>query len=322
MIIITGGAGFIGSAVAWGLNEKGIEDLLIVDNLNHSEKWKNLVNRKYLDYVHRSDFLHRLEASEYKDVEAIIHMGACSSTTERDADFLFENNLRYSTRIAQYALKHGIRMINASSAATYGDGKNGFSDNPATLDQLKPLNMYGYSKHRFDLWAVKTGAMDKLVSLKFFNVFGPNEYHKGDQSSVVFKAVHQVRENGCIKLFKSYHKDYEDGGQRRDFVYVKDCVDIILWFMETPAVNGLFNVGTGKDRSWNALANAVFQAMNRKTDIKYIDMPVQLRDRYQYFTQARMENLRSKNYPVQFHALEAAISDYVQNYLMTDDPYL
>lgn len=322
MIIVTGGAGFIGSAVVWNLNEQGANDILVVDNLGRTEKWKNLVNRSYRDYVHKSDFLDRLENNAFHSVEAIVHMGACSSTTETDADFLMKNNFHYTRRLAEYCLKNEIRFINASSAATYGNGDRGFSDDVSSLADLKPLNMYGYSKHLFDCWAVRFKAMDRLASLKFFNVFGPNEYHKGDMRSMVFKGFQQIRQTERIRLFKSYHPSYPNGGQRRDFVYVKDCVAVIAWLLANPAVNGLFNLGSGADRSWNDLAAALFQAMHVPMNIDYIEMPAPLKDKYQYYTRANTDKLSAAGYPGEFTPLEDAVHDYVTHYLKTEDPYL
>ena len=322
MFIVTGGAGFIGSAVVWKLNLAGIDNILIVDNLGQSEKWKNIVNRSYTDYMHKSVFLEAIRKKSFGKIEAIIHLGACSSTTERNAEYLMENNYHYSKAVAAYALENGIRLINASSAATYGSGEIGFTDDLLKLNQLKPLNMYGYTKHLFDLWAQREKIFDKLVCLKFFNVFGPNEYHKEDMCSVIFKAFSQVNETGCIRLFKSYLSKYSDGGQQRDFVYVKDCVNLIWWLLENPGVNGLFNVGTGKARNWNDLAHAVFKAMEVPKNIEYIEMPQTLRDRYQYFTQAAMEKLAAAGYPLGFSSLEEAVSDYINNYLQQIDSYL
>lgn len=323
MYIVTGGAGFIGSAMLWKLNEMGIDDIIVVDNLAKTEKWKNLVNRRYEEYVHRDEFLDMLlhDCMPW-DVTAIVHMGACSSTTERDADFLMTNNLRYSKALCEYALEHDARFINASSAATYGDGSLGFEDSIASMQKLKPLNMYGYSKQLFDVWANNNNILDKIASLKFFNVYGPNEYHKGNMMSVVCKAYTQIGETNAMKLFKSYHPDYENGGQKRDFVYVKDCVEAMWWLLENPQAGGLFNIGTGTARTWNDLANSVFAAMNKKSNISYIEMPEELRGKYQYFTQATMDRLQASGCPVTFRSLEEGAKDYVQNYLMQEDPYL
>lgn len=327
MYIVTGGAGFIGSAMVWKLNSLGIEDILIVDNLACSEKWKNLVNRRYADYMHRDDFIKEinndsLKAAVGRDITAIIHMGACSSTTERDADFLMRNNLAYSKALCLFALKKNARFINASSASTYGDGSLGFEDGPGLLPTLKPLNMYGYSKHLFDLWADKNGHLNAVASLKFFNVYGPNEQHKDDMRSVVNKAFYQIGEQGVMRLFRSLHPGYPDGGQMRDFVYIKDCVDIMWWLLEHKNVNGIFNVGTGAARTWNDLAGAVFAAMNLPARIEYIDMPAHLAGKYQYYTEARMERLAAAGYDAPMRTLEQGITDYVQNYLQAPDPYL
>ena len=315
MIVVTGGAGFIGSAVIWRLNQEGIDDILVVDNLGRSSKWKNLVNRRYQDYVHKSVFMEQLLGGRWKSISAIVHMGACSSTTEQDADFLMDNNFHYSQALARYALKNGIRFINASSAATYGDGSRGFCDSTARMAELKPLNMYAYSKYLFDCWALRENLFDEMVSLKFFNVFGPNEYHKGEMSSLIFKAFHQVREEGRIRLFKSYHPDYPHGGQRRDFVYVKDCADLVWWFMDNPSVNGLYNVGTGQARTWNALAAAVFGAMDSEVNIVYFDMPDTLKKAYQYYTCADMDRLHRTGYSQQDDRFREYVARYVREYL-------
>ncbi|WP_027183488.1 ADP-glyceromanno-heptose 6-epimerase [Desulfovibrio inopinatus] len=326
MIIVTGGAGFIGSAVVWKLAQEGIEDILVVDNLGEAGpqgKWKNLVNLRYADYIHKAEFLRRLETNnDAFAATAVIHMGACSSTTETNAEYLMNNNFKYTKAVAQYCLKNDIRLINASSAATYGDGAMGFDDDPDALDQLRPLNMYGYSKQLFDLWAQRSGVLGRLASLKFFNVFGPNEYHKGDMKSVVCKAYHQIKETGALRLFKSYREDYSDGGQMRDFVYVKDCVDVMWKLMEHPDINGIFNVGSGRASTWNELAAAVFSAMDLDPHIVYIEMPESLQASYQYYTKANMERLASalgKYTPTPLHE---AVADYVQMYLNSGDPYL
>jgi ADP-L-glycero-D-manno-heptose 6-epimerase len=323
MIIVTGGAGFIGSAFVWKLNREGIEDIIIVDRLGSTDKWKNLVNLRYADYLHRDDFLKMAaEDSVPFKVDALIHMGACSSTTERDADFLWTNNFSYTRTMSAWALKSSIRFIYASSAATYGNGSQGFSDDHAKIPGLKPINMYGYSKQVFDGWALKQKLESKMAGIKFFNVFGPNEYHKGDMTSVIFKAFHQIRQTGKVRLFKSYLPEYTDGGQMRDFVYVKDCVDAIWWLLQNPSVNGIFNLGTGKARTWNDLIHAVFAAMNIKPDIEYIEMPEGLRNQYQYFTQAEMGKLKTAGCPVNFSPLEDSVRDYVVNYLQQADPHL
>lgn len=323
MYIVTGGSGFIGSAMIWFLNEAGIDDILVVDNLATSDKWHNLVNRRFKDYIHRDEFRYLIQKGKAPgDIRVIFHMGACSSTTERNVDFLMENNFHYTQMVCRYALENGARFINASSAATYGDGSKGFSDNLLTTLALKPLNIYGYSKQLFDLWAYREGLLNQIVNLKFFNVYGPNEYHKGDMRSVVCKSYEQIVTSSFFSLFKSDHPDYADGGQMRDFVYVKDCVKIMYWLLEHHEVNGIFNVGSGTARTWNDLLNTVFIAMNKKTDIRYVDMPDQLKGKYQYFTQADMSWLKNVGCDVSFHTLEEGIIDYVQHYLMAEDRYL
>jgi len=323
MIIVTGGAGFIGSAFVWKLNQEGINNIIIVDRLGTSDKWKNLVNLSFVDYVHKDDFLEMVDTDMVPfDVDAIVHMGACSSTTERDADYLWHNNYAYTKLMAEWALARDIRFIYASSAATYGDGKKGFSDNHKKIGDLKPINMYGYSKQVFDLWVLRRKLENKVAGIKFFNVFGPNEYHKGDMSSVIFKAFHQIKETGKVQLFKSYKKEYEDGGQMRDFVYVKDCVNVMWWLLKNRKANGIFNLGTGEARTWNDLIKAVFTAMKKKTNIEYIEMPEALRNQYQYFTQAEMKKLKDAGCPVKFASLEDSVRDYVVNYLQKSDPHL
>jgi len=323
MIIVTGGAGFIGSAFIWKLNAEGIDDILIVDELGQTEKWKNLVNRRYVEYIHKDVFLRMIcnEQVPFKP-RAIVHMGACSSTTERNADYLMDNNYHYTCRLAEWALTQDVRFIYASSAATYGDGSQGFSDENSATATLRPINMYGYSKQLFDLWTLRFNAESKVVGIKFFNVFGPNEYHKGDMRSVVHKAFEQIRDTGKVRLFKSYKHEYSDGGQMRDFVYIKDCVEIMWWLFEHPEVNGIFNLGTGQARTWNDLIHAVFSAMNREPRIEYFDMPPDIRNQYQYFTEAKMEKLRATACPAAFRPLEAAVHDYVVNYLQKTDPHL
>lgn len=316
MIIVTGGAGFIGSAFVWKLNSQGLQDILIVDNLAESDKWKNLVNLRFEEYLHKSRFLELVRQDRIDaDVSAVVHLGACSSTVEGDADYLMENNYRYSRVLAEWALQKKARFIYASSAATYGDGALGFSDDNDVSTRLRPINMYGYSKQLFDLWVLRKGLDTRMAGIKFFNVFGPNEYHKGDMRSVVHKAFGQIRHTGTVQLFKSHRDGYGDGEQLRDFVYVKDCVDVLWWFLERPEASGIFNLGTGRARSWNDLAHAVFRAMKKPPRIVYIDMPLSVRDQYQYYTEAVMDKLRDAGYEAPFTSLEDAVADYVANYL-------
>ncbi len=323
MIVVTGGAGFIGSAVVWKLNTHGFDDIVVVDSLGVSEKWKNLVNSRFVDYLDKDDFLELVLDDEVPfEVEAIVHMGACSSTTERDADYLVENNYHYTARLAEWAVEKNIHFIYASSAATYGDGSVGFSDDDGVSAGLRPINMYGYSKQLFDLWVLRKRLEEKTVGIKFFNVFGPNEYHKGDMRSVIHKSFRQIRETGKVRLFKSHRPDFRDGEQKRDFIYVKDCAEVIWWFLENRDVAGIFNLGTGRARTWNDLTKAVFAAMGKEPRIEYIEMPESIRRQYQYFTEAKMDKLLSVGCPVHTSSLEDAVSDYVVNYLGKDERYL
>ena len=323
MIIVTGGAGFIGSAFVWKLNAEGIDDILIVDELGESDKWRNLVKRRYVEYIHKDVFLRMIRNEQMPFTpRAIIHMGACSSTTERNADYLMDNNYHYTCRLAEWALPKKIRFIYASSAATYGDGSQGFSDDSSVTPTLRPMNMYGYSKQVFDLWVLRQQVEKQVVGIKFFNVFGPNEYHKGDMRSVVHKAFEQIRDTGKVRLFKSHKPEYTDGGQMRDFVYVKDCVDVMWWLLEHPEINGIFNLGTGKARTWNDLIQALFSAVKMKPMIEYFDMPPEIHDQYQYLTEAKMDKLRATGCPVNFRPLEEAVQDYTVNYLQKPDRHL
>ncbi|WP_456408486.1 ADP-glyceromanno-heptose 6-epimerase [Caldithrix abyssi] len=316
MIIVTGAAGFIGSCVVSRLNKEGITDIIAVDVLRENDKWKNLRHLDFVDYLDREQLFDFLEGAA--NIEAIIHMGACSATTERNAHYLMENNYRYTLKLAQFALNHGARFIYASSGATYGLGELGYDDDEDNIHRLRPLNMYGYSKQLFDLKARREGWFKNIVGLKFFNVYGPNEYFKGDMASVVFKAFNQIRQTGSVRLFKSHRPDFKDGEQLRDFVYVKDVLEVILFFLQNPDKNGLFNVGSGKARSFLDLVNATFAAMGKKPNIVFFDMPEHLRDRYQYFTEARIEKLRKAGYQKEFASLERGIEDYVRNYLLKD----
>ncbi len=323
MYIVTGGAGFIGSAMIWKLNQVGVDDILVVDNLASSEKWRNLVNRKFTDYVHRDAFWKMLEENRLpQKIEGIIHLGACSATTERNVDFLMHNNVKFSEMLCRRAMERHVRFINASSAATYGDGSMGFSDRIETTVKLKPLNAYGWSKHLFDIWALREGFLSSIASVKFFNVYGPNEYHKGDMKSVISKVYFDVKKGLPIRLFKSNHTQYGDGESFRDFVYVKDCVDVLYWLLAHPDVNGILNIGSGKARTWNDLAHAVYAAMDLPPRIEYFDMPESLKGKYQYFTEAEMGWLQKYGCDVKFHTLEEGAADYICNYLMKEDPYL
>lgn len=312
-IIVTGGAGLIGSAVVWRLNDMGHDDILVVDRLDGSEKWKNLVPLRFLDYIDADDFVDDLDS--HSSAKAIIHLGACSATTERDSDYLMRNNYEYTRDLASFAVENSIRFIYASSAATYGDGSAGMDDGTETLDKLRPLNMYGYSKHLFDKFAARHKLFHRIVGLKYFNVFGPNEDHKGDMRSLVSKAFDEISSSGSLNLFRSHHAEYEDGEFGRDFIYVKDAVDMTLFFLENE-IGGLFNVGSGKAVTWNALAKAIFAAMGREPRIEYIDMPAQLQGKYQYHTQADLTRIRDTGYAAASTPLEASVTDYVRNYLI------
>lgn len=317
MIVVTGGAGFIGSAIVWQLNQRGITDIIIVDHLASSEKWKNLVGLTYDNYYDRLDFITRLEQGLFGTaIRAIIHLGACSATTESNSDYLMENNFRYTQRLGAWWEKNqAVRFIYASSAATYGDGAQGYVDDESALQDLRPLNMYGYSKHMFDLYARSHGWLSRIVGLKFFNVYGPNEYHKEDMRSVMNKAFARVRDEGVMALFKSYNPQYRDGEQRRDFIYIKDAVTMALFFLDNPAIGGIFNIGTGTARSWNDVAHALFAALQKKGRIDYIPMPESIRDKYQYLTQAQTDKLKQAGCTHAPRSLEDAIADYAGNYL-------
>ncbi len=319
MIVVTGGAGFIGSALVWRLNELGTDNIVIVDRLGESEKWKNLVGLRYSDIYHKDEFIDLVaEDSLPFEVEAILHLGACSSTTEKDADYLLYNNYKYSQTLCAYCLEKDARFIYASSAATYGDGVNGYVDDEQKLNSLQPLNMYGYSKHMFDLWAKREEILDEIVGLKYFNVFGPNEYHKGEMRSVVHKAYGQIKETGKVKLFKSYNENYKDGKQKRDFIYIKDAVDMTLHFLQKRDKNGLYNIGTGKARTWVDLVESIFTAMDIEPNIEFIEMPEELKGKYQYFTEAKIGKIKKTGYKTKITSLEDGVEDYVKNYLMND----
>ncbi|MCI8654227.1 MAG: ADP-glyceromanno-heptose 6-epimerase [Angelakisella sp.] len=316
-IILTGGAGFIGSCLLRSLNDAGRQDIIVVDHIASTEKWRNLSNKHYEEYVSRDEFLARLPELSGK-ISAVIHMGACSSTTERDFDFLYKNNLEFSQALWKFCAAEQISFLYASSAATYGGGELGFDDE-MDIAELHPLNAYGYSKQLFDLWTQKqTEKPAQHCGFKFFNVYGPNEYFKGSMASVVFHSFHKIMETGEMGLFKSYREGYADGQQLRDFVYVKDICKVVLFMLDHPEISGLFNLGTGIARSFYDLCSSTFRAMGREARISFVDMPEILRQKYQYYTQAKMSKLKAVGYREPFYTLEAGVTDYVQNYLMKD----
>ncbi len=324
MIIVTGGAGFIGSAIVKALNEQGESDIIIVDHYENTDKWKNLRGLKYYEFIQVEDFFAHPLWSE-KKIKAIYHMGACSATTELDMDFLYKNNTEYTNKLFKLCTEKSIPFLYASSAATYGAGEQGYNDNHQETPKLKPLNKYGYSKQLSDEWALKqTKTPPVWFGVKFFNVFGPNEYHKGKMSSVVFQSFNQINAVGEVKLFKSHRPDFKDGEQLRDFVYVKDVVRAMLALINKadPKTSGIYNLGTGKARSFHDLAKATFSAMGVAPKIIFIDMPKELQGQYQYFTEANMKKLNSVLPDFKFSSLEEAVSDYVKNHLMQEDPFL
>lgn len=316
IIIVTGAAGFIGSAVVRHLNDLGYHRLLLVDDIEKTEKWKNLLGKRFYDFISKHALFSWLD-QRASEVAGIIHLGACSDTLETDGDYLMENNFRYTQRLAQIALKNEIRFIYASSAATYGDGSAGFSDDIDLLEELRPLNLYGFSKHLFDLWAKEQGILNQIVGLKYFNVFGPNENHKGHMASMVYKMLPKVTVEGVVHLFKSSEPDrFADGDQCRDFIYVKDVAEMTCRFLFNNN-NGIFNIGRGAPTTWNQLASALFEAAGKEKNIKYIEMPQQLKKQYQNYTCADMTRYLKKHQASLF-SIEDAVKDYVQGYLLQD----
>ena len=310
--IVTGGAGLIGSNVVRELNARGETDILIVDHLNHPGKQANLDRLDYADYLDRDVFRETLRAGRVAAPAGLFHLGACSSTMETDEAYLDDNNTGYTQELCQWCLARGTRFVYASSAATYGDGALGYSDDDDVTPRLQPLNLYGWSKQKFDVWALRQGLLDRIAGLKYFNVYGPGEDHKGDMRSVVNKSYAIIRDTGRIPLFKSYRPDFADGEQDRDFVYVKDAAKVTLWLYDHPEANGLFNCGTGQARTWVDLAKALFAAMGRDPAIDFVEMPAALRDKYQYHTEADMRKLRAAGCDVAFRPLEEAVADYVR----------
>ncbi len=325
MIVITGGAGMIGSMMAWHLNTVlQRDDIVIVDRMHHPDQWQNLCHRRYANYLDKDELIDWLP--KLGKIDAIIHMGAISATTERDFNKLVQDNIRYSQVLWNWCAEHEVPFLYASSAATYGGGEFGYQDDEAAIDQLRPLNGYGYSKQFFDQWALRQEADNQpsppqWCGFKFFNVYGPNEYHKERMASVALHTFNQFREQGKVKLFKSHKAGYEDGMQLRDFVYVKDAVAVMAHFLEQPQHSGLFNIGTGEARAFKDLATAVMTSLGQQPAIEYIDMPQDLMGKYQYFTQADISKLRNTGYTAPFHTLEQGVQDYVQQYLMQADPY-
>lgn len=315
MIIVTGAAGFIGSCMVNKLNNKGIRDIVVVDDFSNPVKNRNIEHKAISERVHRDDFYVWLE-HHHKHVDYVIHLGARTDTTEFNKSIFDHLNLKYTEMVWSSCVKHGLPLIYASSAATYGMGELGYSDDHALVAKLKPLNPYGDSKNEFDKWALSQESTPaKWIGLKFFNVYGPNEYHKGRMASVVFHAFNQIISSGKVKLFRSHRPDFADGMQLRDFVYVKDVVDVIYFLMHNNPENGLYNLGTGQARAFLHLAEATFRALGKETNIEYIDTPADIRDKYQYFTEAPMDKLRQAGYKLPFHTLEEGVKEYVQAYL-------
>ena len=322
MILVTGASGFIGSAFVWHLNQRGVRDILLCDRFGRGEKWCNLRHLEFVDFIHPSRLFSYLRRRKI-DLEAVVHLGACSDTGEEDMDFLFRNNVGFSQRLWEWSAGADCRFIYASSAATYGDGRQGFEDDEARIPKLNPLNKYGYSKQFFDRWALEQNIKPpRFAGLKFFNVFGPNEYHKGSMASVLFHAYRQIQKSGKMRLFKSYRSDVEHGRQQRDFVYIKDVTKMIDFFLTADVPSGIYNIGAGEPHTFLDFITAAFDALGRRPRVKYIAMPKELRSRYQYYTCAPMEKLRGAGYVESCLPLKEAVKDYIVHYLTQSDPYL
>ena len=320
-IVVTGGAGLIGSAITWGLNNRNLRNPWMVDWVEPSSlKERNLDNLSYSRLITPEDFRKMIadNSGELSEVSTIFHLGACSSTTETNESYLDDNNLGYTRELCEWSLENGVRFVYASSASTYGDGSLGMDDQDLDLKKFTPLNLYGWSKHKFDLLAQERGWLDQIVGLKYFNVYGPNEEHKGGMRSVVSKAYEQIAGTAEMTLFKSHHPDYGDGKQMRDFLYVKDAVLMSLWLGENHDANGLFNLGSGNARTWLDLGRAIFTGIGKDPNIRFVEMPDILRDKYQYFTEAKVEKLQKAGYRNALYSLEEAVGDYVTNYLIPD----
>lgn len=316
-VLVTGGAGFIGSALVWELNRRGCSDVVIADSVARSTRQRNLHPLQFSDYLGPDEALARLRSGTLGAFDFIFHLGACSSTVETNEEFMTRNNFEFSRDLAEWAIAAGVRLVYASSAATYGDGSAGMDDSDASgIERLRPLNVYAQSKQQMDLHAWRRGWFDRIVALKYFNVFGPNEEHKGEMQSVARKGFAQVIEDGVLRLFKSYRPDYKDGEQKRDFLYVKDAVNMTLHLAAHPAAAGIFNIGSGEAHSWLEVARALFAALGRKPNIEFVEMPLAIRDKYQYFTRANIAKLRSTDYDAAVTTLDDAVRDYVTNYLL------
>ncbi len=320
-VLVTGGAGFIGSALVWALNSLGIERIVVTDRLGRDEKWRNLVPLRFEDYLEADDLMAPLQRGALGNFDLVLHLGACSATTELDATYLAKNNFEYTKNLAHWALGNEVRFVYASSAATYGDGAHGMDDADDTtsaLTRLRPLNAYGYSKHLFDQYAAAMGVLPNVVGLKYFNVYGPNEAHKGEMRSLVHKAYGQIEDTGRVQLFRSHRPDFRDGEQRRDFLYVKDAIAMTLHLAMTPEAGGLYNIGSGAAHTWLELTGALYTALGREPQIDFIDMPESIRAKYQYHTQADIAKLRATGYTAAVTPLADAVRDYVQRYLVGD----
>jgi ADP-L-glycero-D-manno-heptose 6-epimerase len=319
--VVTGGAGLIGSATIWGINNQNLNNVWLVDWIDEdSLKHRNCEHLQFQRKLNASHFRKLIDenSSELKEIRTIIHLGACSSTTETDEDYLHDNNFLYTKELCEWSLANNVRFVYASSAATYGDGNWGMDDRDEDIEKFQPLNLYGWSKHKFDLFAKENGWFDSITGLKYFNVYGPNEEHKGDMRSVVSKAYKQIKDSQRMSLFKSHRPEYRDGEQKRDFLYIKDAVNMTLWLTENPAATGLFNLGNGLARTWLDLGNSIFAALKLNAQIEFVEMPEILRDKYQYFTQATIEKLRSQGFDHNLFSLEDAVHDYIRNYLVPD----
>lgn len=327
MIVVTGGAGFIGSNIVAALEQQGRGPVAVCDRLRDGDKWRNIAKRELADIIHPDNLFAYLDG-HVREIEAIVHMGAISSTTETDADLIVETNFRLSMALWRWCAENRVRLIYASSAATYGDGANGFVDDtaPEALAKLRPLNAYGWSKHLFDRRVIRmagdgAATPPQWAGLKFFNVYGPNEEHKGSMKSVVAHIFPVAKAGRTARLFKSHHPDYADGGQLRDFIWVGDCVDVVLWLLDHPETSGIFNCGTGQARSFADLATAVYRALGRNAEIEYVPTPENIRDKYQYFTQADTGRLRAAGFDKPFTSLEDGVGTYVRQFLDSADPY-